>query len=215
METPVLAPTSENLRTAADCIADGGVVVAPSDTNLALTVDPWQAEPVERVYEMTGRPPEKPLTLFVRAPSDWRRFGRHDDPAFVERLVDAFWPGPLNIVLDATGAVPHDRVTMDGTVSVGCLSNPTWRELTGHLDCAVAMTSANRAGEADDRLVTVQFAREQVGADVDYLIEGGPQGTTRSSTIVDLTGDPRLLRRGDVSATALNEAVGTDAFDPQ
>jgi L-threonylcarbamoyladenylate synthase len=189
----VLSPTSENLQRAAECIADGGVVVAPSDTNLALTVDPCHAEAVDRVYEMTGRPPEKPLTLFVHDPDDWAEFGQHDDPELVQSFVDAFWPGPLNVVLRRTHSVPDQRVCMDGTVSIGCLSNPTWRELVSHLDGPVAMTSANRAGEADDRLVDLEFAREQVGEHVAYLIEGGPRGTTQSSTIVDLTGDPAIL----------------------
>jgi len=82
----VLAPTGENLRRAAECIAEGGVVVAPSDTTLALTVDPWHADAIGRVYEMTGRPPEKPLTLFVRDPDDWQVYRQHDDPEFVQAL---------------------------------------------------------------------------------------------------------------------------------
>ncbi|SEM98840.1 tRNA threonylcarbamoyl adenosine modification protein, Sua5/YciO/YrdC/YwlC family [Halorientalis persicus] len=207
MDAPVLEPTSGNLRRAADCIADGGVVVAPSDTNLALTVDPWQDEPIERVYEMTDRPPEKPLTMFVRDPETWRTYGTHENPELAERFVEAFWPGPLNLVLRATDAVPHERVRKDGTVAIGCLSNPTWRELASHLDRPVAMTSANRAGEADDRLVDLAFAREQVGANVDYLIEGGPRGTTESSTILDLSGEPSVLRHGDVTVADLNRVA--------
>ncbi|WP_424018147.1 L-threonylcarbamoyladenylate synthase [Halorientalis pallida] len=207
MDAPVLEPTSGNLRRAADCVADGGVVVAPSDTNLALTVDPWQDEPIERVYEMTDRPAEKPLTMFVRDPGEWRTYGTHEDPTLVEEFVEAFWPGPLNLVLSATDAVPHERVRKDGTVAIGCLSNPTWRDLVSHLDRPVAMTSANRAGEADDRLVDLTFAREQVGEHVDYLIEGGPRGTTESSTILDLSGEPSVLRSGDVTADDLNRVA--------
>ena len=206
----VLSPTEENLRRAADCIAEGGVVVAPSDTNLALTVDPWQDAPVERVYGLTGRPPEKPLTLFVRDPDEWRTYATHEDPALVDALADAFWPSPLNLVVEATEAVPHERVQMNGTVAIGCLSNPTWRDLTAHLDHPVAMTSANRAGEADDRLVDLAFAREQVGEHVDYLLEGGPRGTTTSSTIVDLTGEAEILRRGDITREDL--AAVADVF---
>lgn len=200
----VLEPTSENLQRVAECIAEGGVVVAPSDTNLALTVDPWHAGAIDRVYEMTGRPPEKPLTLFVRDPDDWDAFGQHDDPDLVQRFVDEFWPGPFNVVLRRTREVPDQRVCMGETVSIGCLSNPTWRELVSHLEGPVAMTSANRSGEADGQLVDLAFAREQVGEHVDYLVDGEPQGTTQSSTIVDLTGDPEILRQGDVTAAALN-----------
>ena len=207
MDAQVLEPTSGNLRRAADCIADGGVVVVPSDTNLALTVDPWQDDPIERVYELTGRPPEKPLTLFVRDPDAWRTYGTHEDPDLVAQFVEAFWPGPLNLVLAATDAVPHERVRKDGTVALGCLSNPTWRELVSYLDRPVAMTSANRAGEAEDRLVDLSFAREQVGDHVDYLIEGGSRGTTESSTILDLSGDPSVLRHGDVTVGDLNRVA--------
>lgn len=200
----VLEPTSENLQRAAECIADGGVVVAPSDTDLALTVDPWHADAIDRVYEMTGRPVEKPLTLFVRNPDEWNEFGQHDDPDLVQQFVDAFWPGPLNIVLRRTREVPDQRVCMGETVSIGCLSNPAWRELIAQLDGPVAMTSANRSGEADGRLVDLAFARQQVGAHVDYLVDGGPQDTTQSSTIVDLTGEPEVLRQGDVTPDELN-----------
>jgi L-threonylcarbamoyladenylate synthase len=69
------------------------------------------------------------------------------------------------------------------------------------------MTSANRAGEADDRLVDLAFAREQVGAHVDYLIEGGLRGTTESSTILDLSGDPSVLRHGGVTVGELNRVA--------
>ncbi|MDY6780195.1 MAG: Sua5/YciO/YrdC/YwlC family protein, partial [Halobacteria archaeon] len=60
---------------------------------------------VERAYAMKGRAPDKPLTLFVRDPADWRTYGTHSDPSVVEALADRFWPGPLNLVLDATDAV--------------------------------------------------------------------------------------------------------------
>jgi L-threonylcarbamoyladenylate synthase len=199
---PVLEPTAENLATAARCIREGGVVVAPSDTNLALTLDPWNSEAVDRAYGIKKRPKHKPLTLFVRDPGDWRRYGTHDDPALVDRLVQRFWPGPLNLVVEATDRVDDERLRRDGTVAIGCLSNPTWRGLVSRVDGPVAMTSANRSGTvADDTLVDVDLALEHVGVAVDYVVAGEPQGTTRASTIVDCTGvgDPELLRRGDVT----------------
>lgn len=202
MTAPVLEPTSENLREAARCICDGGVVVAPSDTNLALTLDPWNHEAVGRAYDIKERPAHKPLTLFVRDPTDWRQFATHDEPGRVDTLAEAFWPGPLNLVLDAdeTLADADERLWRDGTVSIGCLSNPTWRELAGYVGGPVAMTSANRSGAVDDdTLVDVDIAREHVGESVDYVVAGGAQGTTRASTIVDVTDDPELLRRGDLS----------------
>ena len=202
--TTILEPTEENLREAADCILEGGVVVAPSDTNLALTLDPWNEAAIERAFEIKERPATKPLTIFVRDPGDWREYGV-DDSGLAEAFVEAFWPGPLNIVVVRTDAVP-DRVVCGGdTVAIGCLGNPTWRRLAELVDRPIAMTSANVSGQADGRLVDLELAVEQVGDRVDYVIEGGAQGTTKSSTIVDLTGEPSILRRGDITAADLNE----------
>jgi len=208
---PVLEPTDENLDRVATRIREGGVVVAPSDTNLGLALDPWNPEAVRRAYEIKDRPTHKPLTLFVRDPADWHRFGTHEDPDGVQRVVDAFWPGPLNIVLDATDRVDAERLRRDGTVSIGCLSNPTWRALAARVDGPIAMTSANRSGTVDDdTLVDVALAREHVGETVDLILRGGPQGTTRASTILDMSGDPEILRRGDVTAADVREVLGGD-----
>ena len=204
-----LEPTAAGIATAADCILDGGVVVAPSDTNLALTLDPWDEAAIERAFRIKNREPTDPLTLFIRDPDDWREWARTDRGVAVDALVEAFWPGPLNIVLPKTDAVP-DRVVAGGeTVALGCLGNPTWRRLAAAVDQPLCMTSANLTGEADDQLVDLDLAVEQVGDRVDYILEGEAQGTTRSSTIVDLaSAEPTIIRHGDIAADDLTAAVG-------
>ena len=204
-----LEPTAAGIATAADCILDGGVVVAPSDTNLALTLDPWDEAAIERAFRIKNREPTDPLTLFIRDPDDWREWARTDRGVAVDALVEAFWPGPLNIVLPKTDAVP-DRVVAGGeTVALGCLGNPTWRRLAAAVDQPLCMTSANLTGEADDQLVDLDLAVEQVGDRVDYVLTGEAQGTTQSSTIVDLTGaEPTIIRHGDIAADDLTAAVG-------
>jgi len=203
-----LNPTAEGIATAADCILDGGVVVAPSDTNLALTLDPWNEAAIERAFRIKNREPTDPLTLFIRDPDDWRQWATTDRPAAVDELVEAFWPGPLNIVLPKTDAVP-DRVVAGGdTVALGCLGNPTWRELSAAVDQPLCMTSANRTGEADDQLVDLDLAVKQVGDRVDYILDGEAQDTTQSSTILDCSREePAILRHGDITADDLTAAV--------
>lgn len=207
MIAPVLSPTEENVEQVADCVRDGGVVVAPTDTNMGLLLDPWYPGAIERAYELKGRSRSKPLTLFVRDPGDWERFGTVADHGKVQSVVDAFWPGPLNVVFERTEQVPDERLCLGSTVSIGCVSNPVWRDLLAGIDRPVAMTSANKAGQADDRLVDVEFAREQVGAGVDYILAGEPQGTTTASTILDLTGEPEIIRQGDLTAGELEETA--------
>ena len=204
----LLEPTLEGIDTAADCIREGGVIVAPSDTNLALTLDPWDEAAIERAFRIKNREPTDPLTLFIRDPDDWSEWGTSARPEAVEALIDAFWPGPLNIIVEKTDAVP-DRVVAGGeTVALACLSDPTWRALAGAVGQPLCMTSANLTGQADDQLVDLDLAAEQVGDRVDYILEGEAQGTTQSSTIVDLTGpEPTVLRHGDITIQDLHEIV--------
>ncbi|MFC7043571.1 L-threonylcarbamoyladenylate synthase [Halonotius sp. GCM10025705] len=209
-----LEPTPEGIETAADCILDGGVIVAPSDTNLALTLDPWNEAAIERAFRIKNREPTDPLTLFIRDPADWRQWATADNDTAIDALVDAFWPGPLNIILEKTDAVP-DRVVAGGeTVALGCLGNPAWRDLSAAVDQPLCMTSANLTGQADGQLVDLDLAIEQVGDRVDYILDGEAQGTTQSSTIVDLTGPtPAILRHGDITATDLDAAVDDLTFE--
>jgi len=208
METTLMEPTPDGIETAADCIRGGGVIVAPSDTNLALTLDPWDEAAIERAFRIKNREPVDPLTLFIRDPDDWTAWGTSERTETVDALVEAFWPGPLNIILEKTAAVP-DRVVAGGeTVALGCLGNPTWRQLSAAVDQPLCMTSANLTGQADDQLVDLELATEQVGDRVDYVLEAEPEGTTQSSTILDITGsEPTILRHGDITATDLNSVV--------
>ena len=209
-----LEPTPKGIDTAADCVLNGGVIVAPSDTNLALTLDPWDEAAIERAFRIKNREPTDPLTLFIRNPSDWREWATTDQPGIVDALVDAFWPGPLNIILEKTERVP-DRVVAGGeTVALGCLSNPTWRRLAAAVDQPLCMTSANLTGQADDQLVDLDLAVEQVGDRVDYILKGEAQGTTQSSTIVDLASEePAIVRHGDITAADLDAATDGVSFD--
>ena len=209
MDERLLDPTDAGIATAADCILDGGVVVAPSDTNLALTLDPWDEAAIERAFRIKNREPTDPLTLFIRDPDDWREWATTGREVAVDALVEAFWPGPLNIVLPKTDAVP-DRVVAGGeTVALDGVANPTWRRLAAAVDQPLCMTSANLTGQADDQLVDLDLAVEQVGDRVDYVLTGEAQGTTRSSTIVDLaSAEPTIIRHGDIAADDLTAAVG-------
>ncbi|MEF8827385.1 MAG: L-threonylcarbamoyladenylate synthase [Haloarcula sp.] len=205
----VLEPTPGNLQRAAACLRDGGVVLSPSDTNMALGVDPEDEAAIDRVYEIKGRPREKPLPLFVRDPAAWQQYGRPDEAGIAEQLIDAFWPGPLFLIVEATDRVPHERVQHEGTVCLGCIANSTWRELLAHMDGPLAMTSANRSGMvADDTLIDLELARAHVGDQVDIIIaENPPQAATQATTIVDIANGPSLSREGDVTARELNAVV--------
>lgn len=203
----IWAPTPSNIQKAAEIVRSGGLVVCPSDTNLAITIDPWNEQAVQRVFEVKRRPATSPLTLFIGDPADWRIYGEHEDPARVDRLIKAIWPGPLNIVVKASDKAPRPALMGGDTISIGCLSNPVPQALIKAFGKPVAMTSANLSGQANGVLVDIQLAYTQIGADVDAILDGGAINTTRSSTIISLLDEMKVLRQGDI---IIEETWGMD-----
>lgn len=203
----ILDPTEENLKVAATCVKEGGIIVLPSDCNLGLTVNPWKEDAVNKAFIIKNRPSTSPLTLFFFNPEDWVKYGETDKTDIVNALVKEFWPGPLNIILKKKSNVPNKMLCNGETVSLCCAANPVWREFMKYIDIPVAMTSANLSGQADGILVDLNLAVKQVGDKVDYLVRGGAQGTTKSSTIIDLSATPKVVRHGDITVDELNRVV--------
>jgi L-threonylcarbamoyladenylate synthase len=210
-DPPRLAPTPENVARAADCVRDGGVVLVPGDTNVTFAVDPGSRRAVERVYEAKGRDRSKPLSVLVHDPDDWRTYGHSDHADLVEDLFEAFLPGPLNVIVERRPTVPDYVVAGLDTVCLGSFRNDTWRALAREAG-PVAATSANRSGAVEEGLVDLDTAVDQVGDGVDLVLAGeGLAWTTRSTTILDLTGEPTVFREGDLDRTDLarvTDAVG-------
>ncbi|KAF0109737.1 MAG: Sua5/YciO/YrdC/YwlC family protein [Rhodospirillaceae bacterium] len=94
MSVPILPPTEENLVLAARCIRSGGVIIAPSDTNLALTIDPWNNQAIDRAFRIKRRPATSALTIFVFNPHDWRDYATVINPALIDRMVRAVLARP-------------------------------------------------------------------------------------------------------------------------
>lgn len=170
-------------------------------------MNPWREDAIERAFAIKNRPANSPLTLFFLEPNDWRKYAVAEDEAMVQALVDTFWPGPLNIILKKKDIVPDRMLCGGDTIALGCLSNPVWRGFMQELTIPVTMTSANLSGQADGILVDLNVAATQVGNNVDYILKGEAQGTTKSSTIIDLTGTPRITRLGDISPEQINEVI--------
>lgn len=204
-EYELLEPTAENIERAAEHVRDGGLAVVPSDANMGLAVDPRNTDAIDRVYELKQRDRSKPLTVMFHDPSDWTEYGSAPDEELVTDFAEAFWPGPLNIVVNRRGIFPDELVGGMETVSLACYENPTWRAFVEQAE-PIAMTSANISGEADGQLVDREMAEEHVGHGVEYIVDGGPHGTTQSTTIIDLSdpSNPTVLRYGDIDVDELN-----------
>ncbi len=196
---PILEPGPEALKQAARHLRDGGIVICPSDANYGIAVDPFNAEAVASCFEIKMRDGGKPLTLFIRDPADWRRFGAARDERLVQKLADLYWPGPLNIVLDKVEGAPNLALSEDATISIACHASPVLRKLLSAFGGAVAMTSANLSGASDGVLVDINAAVRHVGRAARLALSGGPVSTTTSTTIVRVDDGLTLLREGDLT----------------
>jgi len=197
------------MRLARGAIAHGELVVMPTDTVYGVAADAFSPRAVQRLLDAKGRTRESPPPVLVPSVATLEALAT-DIPDAVRRLVDAFWPGGLTIVLQAQPSLAWDLGETQGTVAVRMPAHPIARELleeTGPL----AVSSANLTGQP--AASTAQQASAMLGDSVSVYLDGGPAGDV-ASTIVDATalavpgGAITVLRDGAVSRERLREVVG-------
>lgn len=194
---------------AKNVLKNDGVIILPTDTNYNLVCDPWSKIAVSRIFKIKERLQNNPLSLFFQNPADWAKYGLTQNKNAVSKVIDYFWPGPLNIVLRKTALVPNHILNGGDTVALGCIANPVWQKVVSFYGYPVALTSANKSGAANNILVTKEIAFEQVGKEVDLFFIGAPlKNTTKSSTIIDFTGSSfKVLRNGDITPKQIGEVI--------
>jgi L-threonylcarbamoyladenylate synthase len=189
------APDPELLARAVALLAEGALLVYPTDTLYALGGRALDAAAVERVREAKGRSPHKPLPV-VAADAEQARTLCGDWPSVAEALAARFWPGPLTLVLPAAAGLPQALTAGAEGVAVRVPGLPLTRALCAGAGPLVS-TSANLAGGPGPR--TCAEAVAAVGESAAQALDAGP-GRPVASTIVDLAGSAaRLLRAGAVA----------------
>ena len=190
------APDPGTMRAAARILAAGGVVAYPTDTLYGLAADPRAPAAVDRLVDAKRRPAGLAIPLIASDPGQAERAAGGFTP-LARRLVDAFWPGPLAIVVDASAALDRRVVGAGGTVAVRVPANAVARALAQAFHYPITATSANRSGRPAP--ATAGGAGAAFGTDIDAVIDAGPTPGGAPSTIVDARGSaPRLVREGAV-----------------
>lgn len=191
---------------AARHLTAGGVVGVPTETVYGLAANAFDPAAVARVFEVKRRPSFDPLIVHVRAPQAALEVATHL-PSAAERLAEAFWPGPLTMVLERRDHVP-DLVTSGlPTVGVRYPRHPLIQELLRVVDFPLAAPSANRFGAISP--TTAQHVLDQLGEEVPCVLDGGSCAVGVESTIVGFKGDRCLLYRpGGVPVEELERVVG-------
>jgi L-threonylcarbamoyladenylate synthase len=199
------APDPAAINWAARVVCAGGLVAFPTETVYGLGADGLDAVAVERIFTVKGRPAEKGLILHLadRKPL----VGLVEEaPAAAERLMDAFTPGPLTLVLRARPMVPAVVRGGGETVAIRWPDHPVARALILAAGRPIAAPSANRSGDPP-ALEAADVARV-FGDQVDLILDGGPAPLRVPSTLVDLTtSPPRVLREGAIPAERVREVL--------
>ena len=178
----------------------GELAVLPTDTVYGVAADAFKPAAVEKLLAAKGRGRDMPVPVLVGSQRGLDGLTDHvtDD---MRRLVEAFWPGALTLIVPAAASLVWDLGETRGTVAVRMPHHPVTLEVletTGPL----AVSSANRTGEPPP--VTAEEARMMLGESVEVYLEAGPTPAAVASTIVDLTGDrPQVRRTGALSREEL------------
>ena len=195
----------DDLAPAADILRRGGFCAVPTETVYGLCVNGLDPDAVAALYELKGRPEIKPLSLMVAGAEDMDKY-TVDAPAQAGVLAGAFWPGPLTIVLEARDTVPSVVRAGGRTVGLRCPGHPMALSLLRKAGLPLAGPSANPSGSPSPK--TAEAVLAYFDGKIDALLDGGPCGFGRESTIIDLTRTPyRILRRGALDEEAIDDVL--------
>ncbi|TMH87377.1 MAG: threonylcarbamoyl-AMP synthase [Betaproteobacteria bacterium] len=185
------------IRKAAEILRAGGLVAFPTETVYGLGADASNAGAVARLYATKRRPADHPVIVHFGSKEKAFSWAR-EVPTGARQLAERFWPGPLTLILKRS-ALAKDFITGgQDTVGLRVPSHPVARGLLEMFQGGIAAPSANRFGLVSP--TTAAHVREDLGDDVDLVLEGGPSEVGIESTIVDLsTGAALLLRPGAIS----------------
>lgn len=194
------------LKEAGEWIKKGELVAFPTETVYGLGGDALRAGSSRKIYEAKGRPSDNPLIVHIAKWEDIYRICR-DIPESAKKLADAFWPGPLTMILKKQDIVPLETTGGLDTVAVRLPSHKTARAFIEAAGGYVAAPSANVSGRPSPTLA--KYVLEDMNGKIPMILDGGEVGIGVESTIVDLSeGIPVVLRPGYITREMLKEVLG-------
>ena len=208
---------TQDFAQAVKLLQDGELVAFPTETVYGLGADAANPEAVAKIFAAKGRPTDHPLIVHLPGAGYLDRWAR-DIPAVAWELAEAFWPGPLTLILKRAPAVPYAVTGGQETVGVRVPSHPlalgllrAYAQAGGGANqmCGIAAPSANRFGRISPTDAT--HVREELGDAVALVLDGGPCAVGIESTILDLSRDgepPRLLRPGHITPEQIESVIG-------
>ena len=201
------------MEQAGQLIAEGELVAFPTETVYGLGGDALHPEAAKKIYAAKGRPSDNPLIVHIAEFSDMERVAK-TIPEQAKKLADAFWPGPLTMILEKSEAVPDATTGGMGTVAIRMPNHPVALDLIRKSGCLIAAPSANTSGRPSP--TEASHVAEDLSGKIAMIVDGGPVGIGIESTIIDLTESvPMVLRPGYITPDMLSDVLGVDVvIDP-
>jgi L-threonylcarbamoyladenylate synthase len=194
------------IQAAVAALRRGEVIGLPTETVYGLAADASQVDAVRRIFALKGRPADHPLIVHV-ADADALDTWTDSPSPLAKRLAEAFWPGPLTLILPRSARVPDVVTGGQDTVGLRCPDHPVALALLREFGGGLAAPSANRFGRISP--TSAAHVRDEFPFGVEIVLDGGDCEVGIESTILDLSsGTPRILRPGRISAAQIEALIG-------
>ena len=205
MRTELLKVTEDSLKLAAELLKDGQVVGIPTETVYGLGADALNEHAVHQIFAAKERPADNPLIVHVADFADLEPLCHVNDMA--KKLSDAFWPGPLTMILPKKDCVPTVVTAGLDSVAIRMPSHPAAQQIIRLSGCPIAAPSANRSGRPSP--TQAQHVFEDMNGRIPLIIDGGESDVGVESTVVSLTGDTAIvLRPGGITPEMIAAVLG-------
>lgn len=206
MQTKILTPDEKDIQIAGKILADGGLVAFPTETVYGLGADALNDEAVKNIYAAKGRPSDNPLIVHIAEKNDIKPLVREVTPK-AKALMDAFFPGPLTIILPKSDKVGKTVSGGLDTVAVRMPINETAHALIKASGCPIAAPSANTSGLPSP--TRAKYVIDDMMGKIDAIIDGGDCEYGVESTVITLAAEvPTLLRPGAITKEMLESVIG-------
>ena len=204
-------PRDPALAAVGDILRRGGLAAIPTETVYGLAANALNDDAVRGIFRAKGRPADNPLIVHISAFSQWEPLVQ-GIPEQAKQLADAFWPGPLTIILPKSARISSVVSGGLSTVAVRMPSHPVARAIIDNAGVPLAAPSANTSGKPSP--TTAQHVRDDMDGKIDCIVDAGPCSVGVESTVLSLAGEtPRLLRPGGVTPEMLERVLGSIEID--
>lgn len=200
---------SSDVDKAVSILRGGGLVAIPTETVYGLAACATNKEAVDKIYEVKGRPRSHPLIVHVDTMGRAEQWGVFNQSS--RRLAQHFWPGPLTLIVPRRSMVPDWITGGRDTVAIRIPDNLITLEVIAKLGEAIVAPSANRFGKVSP--TRPQHVADDLGTDVDVILDGGPCEVGIESTIIECADDIQILRPGAIDAQQVSQILSQEVAD--